>query len=251
VKRPLHEFKALTFDCFGTLIDWETGILNVLRPWAERADLDASDDALLAAFAAAEPAEEKEHPAALYRDILRGTMRRIGDELSAPVSDDDAEALATSVPDWPAFEDTPRALADLQTRAMLIVVSNVDRESFEGAAPRLGVTLDALVTAEDVGAYKPDFRMFRAALEAVAGFDVKPREHLHVAQSLHHDIAPASGLGIATCWIDRRAGKPGGATPETPGNIRPGWMFTSMREFADAVEASAHAASRKESDEDE
>ncbi len=242
MKLPLHEHTALTFDCFGTLIDWETGILNVLRPWAKGAGLDATDDALLGAYARAESAEERERPGDLYRDVLRGVMRRVGNDLGGAVSDDDAEALSASVGDWPVFEDTPAALAALQERAKLIVVSNVDRASFEKAAPKLGVTLDGLVTAEDVGAYKPDVRMFRAALEAVARTGAKPREHLHVAQSLHHDIAPAGGLGIATCWIDRRAGRPGGATPESHATIRPGWMFTTMRELAESVSASASAA---------
>ncbi len=242
MKRPLHEYKAITFDCFGTLIDWETGILNVLRPWAKRAEVDANNDALLAAFARAESAEETANPSALYSDILRGVMARIADDLDAESTKDDAEALANSVADWPAFDDTPAALAELQTRAKLIVVSNVDRASFADAAPRLGVELDGLVTAEDVGAYKPNVKMFRRTLETVAELGAKPQEHLHVAQSLHHDIAPASGLGIATCWIDRRQGKPGGATPETPGNIRPHWMFTSMKDLAEAVVRSEQAA---------
>lgn len=238
MKRPLHEYRALTFDCFGTLIDWETGILNVLRPWAERESVDANDDALLACFARAESAEESANPAALYCDILRAVMGRVGDDLGGNVSDEDRDALGDSVADWPVFDDTPGALANLQKRAKLIVVSNVDRASFEGAASKLGVELDALVTAEDVGAYKPNVRMFRAALEAVARLGVKTSEHLHVAQSLHHDIAPAGGLGIPTCWIDRRAGKGGGATPETSGNIRSDWMFTTMQDFAGAVETS-------------
>lgn len=242
MKRPLHEYRAITFDCFGTLIDWETGILNVLRPWRERSGVKADDDALLVAFARAESAEEHERPAALYRDILRAAMRRIGEDLGGNVSDADADALGASVGDWPVFDDTPPALAELRGRARLIVVSNVDRESFTRAAPKLGVEPDALVTAEDAGAYKPDVRMFRAALEAVAELGVKANEHLHVAQSLHHDIAPASRLGIPTCWIDRRAGKPGGATPEVSGTIRPDWMFTTMQQYADAVRASDERA---------
>ena len=248
--RSLAEFRAITFDCYGTLIDWEAGILRVLRPWAQAQGIDRDDDGLLAAFAIAEPAEEHAHPGAPYRDILRGVMPRVADELGAACSPGDAEALALSVGDWPAFDDTPAALRVLAEHCRLIVVSNVDAPSFEGSATKLGVSLDGLVTAEHVGAYKPDVRMFRAALEAVAACGVQPREHLHVAQSLYHDIVPASALGIATCWIDRRAGQSGGATPEPGQPVRPDFMFTTMEEFAGAMTA-AHTPPPPPTEEEE
>lgn len=242
MKLPLHEYRAITFDCFGTLIDWETGILTVLRAWAVRHRLETNDDKLLAAFSRAEPVEEHKKPGSLYSEILAGVMHRIADDFNASASNDDAKTLAESVGQWPVFPDTAAALTELQSRAKLIVVSNVDATSFAGAAPKLGITLDGVVTAEEVGAYKPDVKMFRRALEVVAELDVLPREHLHVAQSLHHDIVPATGLGISTCWIDRRAGKPGGATPEPTSAPRPDYMFTSMEELAAAVVRSEVAA---------
>lgn len=233
--RPLAEFKALTFDCYGTLIDWESGILAVLRPWAQRASVDTDDAALLEAFARAEPAEQSAHPGVPYTEILRGVMGRIAGELGAEATAEDAEALARSVGDWPAFPDTVAALRVLARRAKIIIVSNVDKASFAGTLAKLGVTPDAVVTAEEVGAYKPDVRMFRRALDVVEGLGIDPAAHLHVAQSLHHDIVPAAALGIPTCWIDRRAGRPGGATPEPAGPVRPVYMFTTMAEFASAV----------------
>ena len=254
MKRPLTSYRAITFDCFGTLIDWETGILGVLRPWAAPPGTRAghvSDDTLLAAFARAESAEQRAHPDRLYREILRGTMARIAAELGRDATDDDAGRLADSVADWPAFPDTPEALRELKRRAHLVVVSNVDRQSFEGARPRLGIPLDGLVTAEEVGAYKPDVRVFRRTLDLIAELGVKPRDHLHVAQSLHHDLIPAQALGIATCWIDRREGRPGGATPEPSRAVRPDYIFTSMRALADAVTRDAAAAARAAAEREE
>lgn len=252
--RPLDEFRVLTFDCFGTLIDWETGILAVLRPWAKEQGVEADDEALLAAFARAEPAEQAACPSASYRDVLRGAMRRLAADLGARATAADADRLAASVGEWPAFVDTPEALRRLRARASLVIVSNVDAESFAGALPKLGVELDAIVTAEETGAYKPDIRMFRRTLETVAELGVKPRDHLHVAQSLFHDIVPAQALGIATCWIDRRAGRPGGATPELEKPVRPDHIFTTVEGLADAVDAAAEAraeAARRAEDESE
>ncbi len=239
--RPLDAFDLLTFDCFGTLIDWERGILDVLRPWAARNGVKADDDALLAAFARAEPAEQAENPSVSYPDILRGVMRRLARDLAAFADAADAEALARSVADWPAFPDTPNALERLKRRARLVIVSNVDAASFSAALPKLGVEFDAVVSAEETGAYKPDVRMFRRTLETVASLDVKPRDHLHVAQSLFHDIVPTQALGIATCWIDRRQGLPGGAAPEPARPVRPDFIFTSLADLAEATDAAAAA----------
>lgn len=241
MSRPLDEFRALTFDCFGTLIDWERGILDVLRPWAKRSGLELDDEALLGAFARSEPVEQAARPAARYREILRGAMRRVAKELGAEASDEDAEKLADSVRDWPVFPDTPAALERLKRRAKLVIVSNVDAESFEGALAKLGVELDGIVTAEETGAYKPDVRMFRRTLEIVSEMDVKPRDHLHVAQSLFHDIVPAQALGIATCWIDRRQGRSGGATPAPERPVRPDFIFTSLHDLAEATDAASAA----------
>lgn len=232
-----ESFKLLTFDCYGTLIDWEAGILAVLRPWAERNHVRASDDELLAAYGEAESAQERETPQAVYREILRGTMSHIARRFGKAADALDQDDLALSVGDWLAFPDTAESLRALQRWHKLMVVSNVDKASFTGTAPKLGVTLDGLVTAEEVGVYKPDERMFRRAFEVAVGWGIAPREILHVAQSLFHDIAPAKRLGLATVWIDRRAGRSGGATPRVSGVAAPDLRVTSLREFVEIERA--------------
>ncbi len=226
-------FKLLTFDCYGTLIDWEAGILAVLHPWAERNHVRAFDDELLVAFGEAESAQEHETPQAVYREILRGAMARLARRFGKAASAADRNALALSVGDWPAFPDTVESLRALRRWHKLMVVSNVDKASFARTAPKLGVPLDGLVTAEEVGAYKPDERMFRRALEVAAGWGIPPAEILHVAQSLFHDMVPAKRLGLATVWVDRRAGRPGGATPKAEGSVTPDLRVTSLRELVE------------------
>ena len=237
----LHEFRALTFDCYGTLIDWEQGILDVLRPWSQSAGLKLNDEALLRAYAEAEPAAEAKQPDAIYPDILRALHHTLCELWGVPHRDAEADALAGSVGRWPPFPDTARALQRLKQRCKLIVVSNVDRVSFGRTATRLGVQFDAVVTAQDVGAYKPDPRMLQAGLDAAAALGADKHHTLHVAQSLYHDHVPAKALGMATCWIDRRAGRPGGATKPPAQNVTPDYTFQTLAQLADAIEQSAGA----------
>ncbi|RMH26238.1 MAG: HAD family hydrolase [Planctomycetota bacterium] len=233
----LSRVRALSFDCYGTLIDWESGIVAALTPWARRRGVRADAEALLGWFARAEPEAEAAAPASPYRVVLRDVMRRIGRLAGAPVDEADERRLADSVGAWPAFGDTPAALARLKSRCALVIVSNVDRESFEGTRPRLGVAFDAVVTAEEVGAYKPDPRMFDAADAAMGRLGIAPGERVHVAQSLHHDIAPASARGWRTCWVDRRAGRPGGATPAPAGAVRADLTVPTLAALADLIES--------------
>jgi 2-haloalkanoic acid dehalogenase type II len=234
----LTEFEALSFDCYGTLIDWEAGIAAVLRPWANAHGLAMTDEHLLTAYSAHEARAEAEHPADLYPQILARSMRALGAELGAPVDDREADALAVSVPDWPAFPDSADALARLATRYELIILSNVDRASFAGSQSRLGVAFTSVLTAQDVGSYKPDPRNFEALDAEVARLGVSKDKLLHVAQSLFHDHVPAKNAGLQTVWINRRHDNPGwGATPPPPTDVTPDWSFTSMAAFALAVDA--------------
>ena len=137
----------------------------MLGPWANRSGLDLDQEQLLAAYAAAEAKAELEHPSELYRDILARSFRLLGDQVGAPVSDEDAAALASSVPDWPAFEDSHDALTALSERFKLIILSNVDRVSFAGSQSRLGVEFARVLTAEEIGSYKPSPRNFDALLD--------------------------------------------------------------------------------------
>ena len=236
----LTDFAALSFDCYGTLIDWEAGLSAVLVSWARGRGLDLTEEQLLTAYAPVEAAVEQAHPTDLYRDVLGRTMRLLGDKLGVEVTDADAARLATSVPDWPAFPDSADALARLAKHYQLIILSNVDRNSFAGATRRLDVTFAGIVTAQDVGSYKPSRRNFDALKAEAARLGVREGKLLHVAQSLYHDHVPARQVGLPGVWINRRQDRPGwGATPAPPADVRPDWEFPSMRAFAEAVTAEA------------
>jgi 2-haloacid dehalogenase len=221
----LGDFSALTFDCYGTLIDWEAGILTALRPWAAAHTVTVDDETLLAAFGQAESRREAAEPAAPYPQILAGVLRDLAEELGTTASHEEAQAFAGSVQDWPAFPDSAEALAYLQRHYKLVIVSNVDRASFRHSNARLGVTFDAVVTAGDAGAYKPALNHFHLALARLAELGVAKDRVLHVAQSLYHDHLPAKRLGLRTMWVNRRAGRGqgggGGATPVAPVPVTP------------------------------
>jgi len=232
------DFDALSFDCYGTLIDWEAGITAVFRRWADARGLAMSDEELLTAFSTHEAETEAVHPTALYPEILARSMRALGAQLGVPVSDQEAEAFGASVPDWPAFPDSQEALERLAKRYTLIILSNVDRTSFAGSNKRLGVTFTGIVTAQDVGSYKPSPRNFEALAVERERLGVPDGRLLHVAQSLFHDHAPAKAAGLPTVWINRRHAQPGwGATPNPQAPVTPDWEYPSMAAFADAVDA--------------
>lgn len=234
----LTRFKALSFDCYGTLIDWESGIASVLAPWAKEQNLDLTDEELLLAYADNEAAAESETPTALYPEILADAFRRTGVTLGRPVSDEWAQRLGVSVPDWPAFPDSAGALAQLAQHHQLIIVSNVHREGFAGSNKRLGGDFAAIITAEDVGAYKPAANHFRALDAVLPTLGVERSELLHVAQGLFHDHVPAKREGLPSVWINRRHDRPGrGATPEPGGEWSYNLEFPSVGAFADAVDA--------------
>lgn len=232
----LTDHSTLVFDCYGTLIDWETGLAGALEPWLARHGVALERDELLSRFAELEAELEAESPESRYPEILAWVHRRLSERLDLPVDEEAARAFAASIADWEPFEDSRRALEELRGSFRLVVLSNVDRESFAVSGQKLGRPFDLVVTAEDVGAYKPDPRGFRVVLARLAEEDVAPEEVLHVAQSLFHDIGPAERLGLATCWIDRRgAGRGFGATPPPTGDVEPDFRFGSMAELVEAV----------------
>lgn len=232
----LTRYKALSFDCYGTLIDWEAGIAAVLAPWAREQGLDHTDEQLLLAYGGHEAAVERETPAALYPDVLATAFRRTGDALGRSVTEDWARRLGDSVPDWPAFPDSADALARLAEHYQLIILSNVHRAGFAGSNQQLRGEFAAVVTAEDVGAYKPADNHFRALDARLTELGVQRAELLHVAQSLFHDHVPAKREGLASVWINRRHDRPGwGATPEPSDEWSYDAAFDSMGAFADAV----------------
>jgi 2-haloacid dehalogenase len=231
----LRDFSALTFDCYGTLIDWETGILAALRPWAAAHGVEVDDEELLAAFGRAESRREVADPTAPYPRILAGVLEDLAEELGATASGEEAAAFGASVKDWPVFPDSPEALAYLKRHYQLVIVSNVDRASFRHSNAKLGVTFDAIVTADDAGAYKPAHNHFRLALAQLAEMGIPQDRVLHVAQSLYHDHIPAQQLGLRTIWVNRRAahGQDGGATPATPVPVAPDGEVPTLAALAD------------------
>ncbi|MFN8191208.1 MAG: HAD-IA family hydrolase [Nocardioidaceae bacterium] len=233
----LTRFRALSFDCYGTLIDWESGIIAVLAPWASGQGLAVSDEQLLRAYADQEAAVEQEMPTARYPEVLAEAFRRAGGTLGAPVADVWARRMGESVPDWPAFSDSADALARLRRHYQLVIVSNVHRDGFAGSNRRLRGDFSAIITAEDVGGYKPGERHFRALGEVLPTIGVERAELLHVAQSLFHDHVPARREGLPSVWINRRHDRPGwGATPEPSGTWSYDLELPSMVALADAVD---------------
>jgi putative hydrolase of the HAD superfamily len=234
----LTTFEVLSFDCYGTLIDWEAGITAVLAPWANEQGLGVSDEELLLDYADNEAAVEREQPAARYPEVLAAAFQRTGEGLGRPVSDEWAERLATSVPDWPAFADSAEALARLAARHRLIILSNVHRDGFAASNRQLRGDFAAIITAEDVGAYKPAANHFRALDATLAELGVPRTALLHVAQSLFHDHVPAKREGLASVWINRRHDRPGwGATPAPTEQWSYDLEFPSLAAFADAIDA--------------
>ena len=223
-------FEALTFDCYGTLIDWETGILEAVRALAAGIGTELpEEDEVLELFARLE-AEAEHGPFRSYREVLTEVAHGFARELGTEPDPGAAAAFAASVAEWPPFEDSASALRALGTRFRLAIVSNVDDDLFAGSAARLGIDFDEVVTAQQVRSYKPAPGHFREVLSRLG----LPMERvLHVAQSLYHDIAPAKALGFTCVWVDRRAGRSGGAT--RPSAAKPDLVVPSLAALADAA----------------
>jgi 2-haloacid dehalogenase len=234
----LTDFKALTFDCYGTLINWEAGMIEALKPLTMRAREPLTRDQVLEAHARNESAQQRQTPGKLYRDLLPIVYKRLAEEWGVPVTWDDCAAYGRSVGDWPAFEDSTSALQYLKKHYKLVILSNVDNQSFAASNKRLGVTFDAVYTAEDVGSYKPDPRNFDYMLANIGRLGVERHQILHTAESLFHDHAPANNAGLTSAWIFRRHDQKGsGATMPVAQMPRIDFKFTSMAEVAKAHEA--------------
>jgi 2-haloacid dehalogenase len=232
----LSQFKALSFDCYGTLIDWETGIVEALGPLGERAGI--APDALIEAYGPIEHEVQEGHPALPYSSLLEIVHERLSEKLGVAPSAEEAAAFGASVGDWPAFRDSAEALAYLKGHFQLIILSNVDRKSFAGSNRRLGVEFDQILTAEEIGSYKPNLRNFDYLLARAGEAGIAKSELLHTAQSLFHDHAPANRMGISSAWIDRRHDKPGGGATVLPDPMPHfDFRFTSLGEMADAHRA--------------
>ncbi len=230
----LTDFSTLSFDCYGTLIDWDTGIVAALGPWAARQGLELDDAALLDAFARAERHQQGAAPGMLYPAVLENALAAIAAEAGVTASADERAAFGRSIADWPAFPDSAAALAYLKRHYKLVILSNVDNDSFRHSNRKLGVEFDLVLTAQEIGSYKPDPRNFRALVDRLGEIGVTKDRVLHVAQSLFHDHVPARKLELASCWINRRAGREdGGATMAPPEPVTPDWEFPTLAALAD------------------
>jgi 2-haloacid dehalogenase len=223
---------ALTFDCYGTLIDWEAGLSEAFETVLRAHDIASDRDGVIERYARHEAAAES-GPYRTYREVLAAGLRGVADELEFAPTADETATFSASVVDWPAFPDSAAALERLHRRFRLGVITNCDDDLFAASARRLGTEFDWVVTAQQAGSYKPDEANFRLAFERIG----LPRERIvHVAQSLYHDHVPAKRLGLRTVWINRRHDRPGsGATP--PATATPDVMYPDMASFAAAAVA--------------
>jgi 2-haloacid dehalogenase len=234
----LSDFRVLTFDCYGTLIDWESGIYNALQPLLQSKGQTLSRDAALETFARHESAQEEQTPSMIYSELLATVHQRLASAWNVTQDEAGHARFGASVPDWPAFPDSAVALAYLKQHYQLVILSNVDRVSFKGSNRRLGVEFDAIYTAQDVGSYKPNPRNFEHMLAQLAQRGVTRTAILHTAQSLFHDHAPAKRFGLASAWIDRRHDQQGwGATMAPPEGASYDFRFPSMAAMVEAHKA--------------
>ena len=211
----LSQFKALSFDCYGTLIDWEAGLMRALEPL--RSKVGISQNELLEAFGDIEHEVEEERPGARYSELLASSMRGWRSGTARRWTRMPLAPSANPSATGPPSPTAPMALRYLKRHFELIILSNVDRASFARSNERLGVEFDRVFTAEEIGSYKPDLRNFEYLLERLGENGLEKGDLLHVAQSLFHDHAPANRFGIASAWIDRRHDKPGGGATKAAG----------------------------------
>jgi 2-haloacid dehalogenase len=221
-------FQVLSFDCYGTLIDWESGLLAALRPILTLHGVEAGDDELLEAYGRHEYRVES-GPYRGYREVLAEALSGVGADFGFRPDAAELDRFPDSVGDWPPFPDSTEALQRLKERFALAVLTNCDDDLFARSQRRLGIDFDWVITAEQARSYKPSHRNFELAFSRIG---VPQERILHVAQSLFHDHLPAKALGMTTVWIDRRRGKPrSGATP--PAEATPDLALPDLRSLAE------------------
>jgi len=234
----ISDYKALTFDVYGTLIDWESGMVAGLKPLTERVSRSLSRDDILEAHAHFESSTQRQTPAKVYSQLLAVVYKRLSEEWGVPASWEDCLTYGRSVEHWPAFPDSAEALTYLKQHYKLVVLTNCDNASFAYSNAKLQVTFDAAYTAEDIGSYKPNPRNFEYMLENLARLGVEKHEILHTAESMFHDHGPANEFGIDNCWIYRRHDQKGFGATMNPGDMPSyGVVFNSMAEMVEAHKA--------------
>jgi len=234
----LRQFKVLTFDCYGTLIDWESGMVQALQPLISRVAPALTRNQILEAHARHEAAQERWTPMRKYRDLLAVVYKRLAEEWGVAAPWEECQAYGRSVGNWPAFPDSAEALQYLKKHYRLVILSNVDNESFALSNKKLQVAFDAIFTAEDIGSYKPSDRNFQYMLEVLGTRGIRKEEILHTAESLFHDHEAANRAGLTSCWIYRRHADSGFGATMAPGEMpKYQFKFTSLGEMAKAHQA--------------
>ncbi len=236
-----NQYKVITMDCYGTLIDWESGIWDALQPLLlQNKRRDITRQIALEAYAVIESGQQAQTPGMIYPQILQNVHTTFARQFNLETTDDLNQAFGNAVAHWPAFPDAADALRRLQQHFKLVILSNIDNESFAASNRKLGVTFDAIYTAQDMGAYKPTPANFDYMLKKLeAEHDIHPGEILHTAQSLFHDHVPAKKIGLSCVWIDRQdlsASENWGATARVENRPQVDFIFPTMQALADAVD---------------
>ncbi|MCW6512681.1 HAD-IA family hydrolase [Lichenifustis flavocetrariae] len=236
----LRDFKLLTFDVVGTLIDFEKGVMDYLRRASGKTPAELSDAAIYKVYLVG-----RERNYLRSSQVFRDVYRHIAAELGFPNDDAHAEGFQTAVLQWPAFPDSAEALRRLRRHYRLVAMTNADRVALSCYAHTLGDPFDDTVCFDDTGVAKPDPTFFAYNRGRQSAFGYKHRDNLHVAQSQHHDIGIARQLGYKTCWIERRQGQEGwGGTPEPKVVTKPDYHFATLAQLADAVDAAFDTPTR-------
>jgi len=220
-------FEILTFDCYGTLIDWENGILRCLHRILAAHGKDTDDATILQLYGEFEARAEL-GKYRRYRQVLQSVVRQFGEDLGFAPTDQEVSSLPESLPHWKPWPDTVSALRELHSRFRLAIVSNVDDDLFAKTQPQLGVEFDQIITAQQAQAYKPSLKIFELALSRVG---VPAHRILHVGQSLYHDVLPAQSLGLATVWVNRPSARKGVGAVK-PAEAQPDLQVSSLAELA-------------------
>ncbi len=223
-------YEIFTFDCYGTLIDWESGILAALRRILSAHDKKLDDATLLRLYGDFE--QRAEHGSFQpYREVLRSVVRQFGEELKFTPAPKEEESLPESLAAWKPWPDTVAALRQLKTRFRLAILSNVDDDLFAATRPQLGVAFDEVITAQQAQAYKPSLKLFELALGRI---HAPAHRVLHVGQSIYHDVIPAQSLGLATVWVNRPSARPGVGAVKSA-DSKPDLTVTSLAELTAAA----------------
>lgn len=226
----LENFEVLSFDCYGTLIDWESGIIPVLKNLTANHQVNISEQKLLEMFAKFE-AEAEAGEYIKYREVLKQVVEKFGKEVNFQPTESELNSLANSIKNWQPFPDTITALQTLKQKYRLAIISNIDNDIFADTAKLLQVEFDFVITAEEIKSYKPSKNNFETAIQRM---EITPEKLLHIAQSIYHDIVPAKAMGLSTIWVNRRQGKAGfGAT--LPAREKPDLEVPDLKTLVDLI----------------